>query len=79
MRVIAELSEPDVKITIFSWNGKFLLKFERGMYEQTFKVSEMDVSEEEVKRLVREKDFLQTVRNRFQEMNQTLNEALNRI
>lgn len=80
MRVVAEFSQPDLKITIFSWNGKFLLKFERGMYEQTYKVSEMDLTgDDEIKKLVLDEEFLKNVRQRFQEMNSSLNMALNRI
>ncbi|MBD3749527.1 MAG: hypothetical protein IE931_08530 [Sphingobacteriales bacterium] len=43
MRVIAELPHPESKITIFSMNMKFIIKFEQGVLEQTYKLSEMDV------------------------------------
>ncbi|MDQ4141800.1 MAG: hypothetical protein M3142_14925, partial [Bacteroidota bacterium] len=43
MRVVAEIPHASVKITVFSWNGKYLIKLERGPYEQTYKISEMDV------------------------------------
>ena len=80
MRVVGEFTQPDLKITIFSWNGKYLLKFERGMYEQTYKVSEMDIyGDEEIKKLVSDPEFLSDIRSRFQEMNKSLNETLNRI
>lgn len=79
MRVVGEYSHPDLKITIFSWNGKFLIKFERGMYEQTYKVSEMDASEEDIKLLVQNDEFTDEVRQRFQEMNKNLNIALNKL
>ncbi|MFM6976435.1 MAG: hypothetical protein ACKOW2_06275 [Sphingobacteriaceae bacterium] len=45
MRAIAELPHPECKITIFSMNQKFLVKIERGAFEQTYKLSELDVSE----------------------------------
>lgn len=44
MRIVAELPRPDCKITIFSMNMKFLVKFEQGNLEQTYKISEMDVT-----------------------------------
>lgn len=44
MRAIAELPHPNCKITIFSMNQKFIIKLERGSYEQTYKLSEMDVT-----------------------------------
>lgn len=43
MRVVAELPHPECKITIFSMNMKFIIKFEQGVLEQTYKLSEMDV------------------------------------
>lgn len=43
MRVIAELPHPDCKITIFSMNNKYIVKFEQGTIEQTYKLSEIDV------------------------------------
>ncbi len=43
MRVIAELPHPDCKISIFSMNNKFLIKFEQGTLEQTYKLAEIDV------------------------------------
>jgi hypothetical protein len=43
MRTVAELPHPDCKITIFSMNNKFIIKFEQGSLEQTFKLAEMDI------------------------------------
>lgn len=43
MRVIAELPHPDCKISIFSMNMKYIIKFEQGTLEQTYKLSEMDL------------------------------------
>ena len=43
MRVVAELPHPDCKISIFFMNMKYLIKFEQGTLEQTYKLSEMDI------------------------------------
>ncbi|MFA5246237.1 MAG: hypothetical protein WC380_13120, partial [Pedobacter sp.] len=43
MRIIAELPHPECKITIFSMNQKFIIKLEKGVFEQVYKISEMDV------------------------------------
>ncbi len=80
MRVVAEIPNKDFKITIFSWNGKYLIKFEKGMYEQTFKVSEMDVNnDDEIRKLIADEEFINAAIGRFKEMNMCLNEGLNRI
>lgn len=43
MRVLAELPHPDCKISIFGMNQKFIIKFEQGNLEQSFKIAEADV------------------------------------
>jgi len=45
MRSIAELPHPDCKISIFSMNQKFIIKIEQGSLEQTYKISETDVTD----------------------------------
>ena len=45
MRVVKEIPHSACKITVFSWNQKYLIKLEQGDFEQTFKVSEFDVLE----------------------------------
>jgi hypothetical protein len=44
MRIIDTIPHPQLKISIFQMNGKYLVKFEAGSYEQTFKVDESEVS-----------------------------------
>ena len=43
MRALAELPHPDCKISIFGMNQKFIIKFEQGTLEQSFKIAEVDV------------------------------------
>lgn len=79
MRVVGEIPNPHCKITIFSWNNKYLIKLEQGLLEQTFKVSEMDVTgDEDIKKLI-EGNFLKSALERFNNMNQSLYEALENI
>ena len=69
MRVVAELPHQDFKITIFSMNAKFIVKMERGILEQTYKIAEMDLTDgvNSVFELLDE-DFLKTVAARFKDM-----------
>lgn len=68
MRVVADIPHPDLKITLLSWNGKYLLKFEKGDFEQTYKVSEMNVSGDDAVRSLIDEDFTEAVLNRFNDM-----------
>lgn len=43
MRTLAELPHPECKITIFGMNQKYIIKFEQGNLEQTFKIAEADI------------------------------------
>ncbi|HEY8401488.1 MAG TPA: hypothetical protein VIK89_09515 [Cytophagaceae bacterium] len=80
MRVVAEIPHVEFKITVYSWNGKYLLKLEKGMYEQTYKISEMDVAgDEDVKSIIQDEAFIASAKERFKEMNKSLNQALNNL
>lgn len=68
MRVIADIPHPDLKITLLSWNEKYLLKFEKGDFEQTYKIKEMDVAGEDAVRSLIDDDFTEAVLNRFNDM-----------
>lgn len=78
MRVVREIPHPQVKITIFHWNNRYLIKMEAGAFEQTYKISEFDiVSEEDVIALL-DDDFMSQVLSQFNEMAKSLAGAVNR-
>ncbi len=79
MRVIAELPHPDFKITIFNMNQKFVVKMERGILEQTYKIADMDLTDgvNSVFELLDE-EFLTKVSARFKEMAVDFKESYNR-
>ncbi|MXV52061.1 hypothetical protein GS399_13860 [Pedobacter sp. HMF7647] len=79
MRIVAELPRPDCKITIFSMNMKYLVKFEKGTYEQTYKLAEMNLLDgiNSVFELLDE-EFIQTVLARFDSMRTDFNATYNR-
>ena len=78
MRVVGEIPHPNCKVTIFSWNNRYLIKLELGMLEQTFKIDQFDVtSEAELYKIVDE-HFIQEGLKRFDTMQQSLEAALTR-
>lgn len=76
MRVVKEYFDKPCKVTVFSWNGKFIIKLESGPFEQTFKVSELDYLEEEIDEILNE-TFLDEAMERFQQMGMSLKRATN--
>lgn len=79
MRVIAELPHPDCKITIFSMNQKFIIKLEKGIFEQVYKLSELDIPDgvNGVFQIL-DTEFMEGVARRFNEMRIDFNDAYKR-
>lgn len=76
MRIVKELNKEETRISVFSWNNKYIIKYEQGALEQTFKVSEMDVLEVSDLDHFFEGEFLELVLNRFKEMGETLRKEI---
>ncbi|HEY3404471.1 MAG TPA: hypothetical protein VGK59_13875 [Ohtaekwangia sp.] len=78
MRVIGEIPDARCKITLFAWNNRYLLKFERGLLEQTFKVNEFDVTSEQELRQIVDDAFIEAVIKQFDLMENNLSESMKR-
>jgi hypothetical protein len=72
MKVVKEVTRGDIRVSIFSWNSKYIFKYELGPMEQTFKVSETDILEEAELDGFLEGEFLEEVNQRFKEMGASL-------
>jgi hypothetical protein len=81
MRVIREFSVEEIKVSVFYMNQKFILKFEKGNFEQNYKLSEMDFivsSDEQLEQMVRKK-MISEVRTIFEKMNTTFYKTFEEI
>jgi hypothetical protein len=69
MRTITEINHPNCRISVFSWNQKYLIKLEQPGLEQTFKVNEIDVTggDEGIKKMITE-EFIAAAVKRFDDM-----------
>ncbi len=69
MRVLGQLRKhPKITTTVFHMNDKYVIKFEAGPMEQTFKLSQDQVSGlEGIDKMITE-DFVKQVILRFNEM-----------
>lgn len=79
MRIVAELPHPDCKISIFAMNQKFIIKFEQGTLEQSYKISETDIvgGVNGVFELIDE-EFIKEVTEHFSTMRKSFIEAYQR-
>ncbi|MDR7130662.1 hypothetical protein J2X69_003019 [Algoriphagus sp. 4150] len=71
MRVVKEFNQEDIRISVFSWNSKYIIKYELGPMEQTFKIPEMDVSAEADLETFWTGIFFDKVKLRFKEMGES--------
>ncbi len=79
MRIVGEIPHPDCKITLLSWNNRYLIKIEQGLLEQTFKINQFDLfHENDLQKLV-DKVFVQECVARFTDMYESLQGALSRM
>tara|TARA_B100001057_G_scaffold13732_1_gene12925 strand:- start:35111 stop:35341 length:231 start_codon:yes stop_codon:yes gene_type:complete len=72
MRIARNFYREDIKISIFDFDLKYVIKFEFSGLEQTFKVDKLefkDITELESKL---DNKFLKAVRNRFDSMSDDL-------
>jgi len=68
MRIIDSIPHPSMTISIFQMNDKFILKFEAGPMEQAFKFHIEDVRSVEGLKALANEAFIETVRQRFNDM-----------
>ena len=72
MRIVKEIFDFDIKVTVFNWNGKYLVKFEEGDLEQTFKINETDLcGDEDLDEIINE-EFVKEVKKQFLTMHHIL-------
>lgn len=79
MRVIGTQQHADCNITFFHWNNRYLIKVESGPFEQTFKIQEFDLTDQEdLNKLVTDQ-FISECLARFEDMGRTLANSMERL
>ncbi|QCR23410.1 hypothetical protein [Pontibacter sp. SGAir0037] len=78
MRVVADIPHPAMKVTLLAWNGKYLVKLEKGDFEQTYKISEMDIMGDAGAKALLDEEFIDAALSRFTEMRQSFIGTLRR-
>ncbi len=75
MRVIKEIKDPRMKISIFSFNEKWIVKCEAGLCEQTFKFPSEEWTLDSVVLKLETPVFRDSVADRFSKMHTDLKPA----
>lgn len=76
MRIIDTIAHPIMRISIFQMNQKYIVKFELGALEQSYKFSELDI----INLAILKADVIEKISPnallRFEEMKKDLNNCL---
>lgn len=79
MRFVKEIENDYCKTQLYSFNNKYIIKFEAGMYEQIYKVSELEISgEDEIDEMLGD-SFYKGVVKRFKEMEEEFEKIIDSI
>ena len=76
MRIIDTIEHPIMRISIFQMNQKYIVKFELGVLEQSYKFSELDIINLEILKADVTEKIIPNVLLRFEEMQKDLNNCL---
>ena len=72
MRIINSFIKENIRVTIFDFDLKFVIKFEFGSLEQTYKVDKLEfVNISELESKLRSLD-IESIKKRFEEMSDDL-------
>lgn len=77
MRIVKDIPHPRFKITVFSWNSKYIIKIEDAHLEQVYKIDEAQISSLAEFEDILSTPFLLKVLKRFSEMSEDFSEAWN--
>ncbi|MFL0161920.1 hypothetical protein [Aquirufa salirivi] len=78
MHFIKEIPHESMRISLFEWNSKYIVKFEAPNVEQSYKFSVLDFSsQKEIEELVSSSSFQTYVLNNFHSMYAEMSKHIN--
>jgi hypothetical protein len=79
MRIIGEIPHAQCKVTLYHWNNRYLIKLEKNGLEQTFKVDQFELTSDKDLQILVDGSFLEKAMYRFEDMERTMAEALQKL
>lgn len=78
MHFIKEIPCEEVKILLYEWNSKYILKYELGQFEQTIKLSVLDFSsQKEIEELATSSSIIDQIIKNVKDLSQSVSQQLN--
>ncbi|PWJ58958.1 hypothetical protein CLV98_103330 [Dyadobacter jejuensis] len=78
MRHIKDIPNNRYKIGLYQWNNKYIIKVESGLYEQTYKIEQYEVSGPEEIETVVDDPFIEAITEKFDSMHHDFQLSLKR-
>lgn len=75
MRIVGRIPHPEFSISVFEMNEKFVIKFEAGPMEQTYKFLKEGLGSMESIEALFDETFLDNIRSRFEGMYMDMKKA----
>ncbi len=75
MRFIKEIPNDFCQASLYNFNNKYIIKFEAGLMEQTYKVSEMDLTGIDDIEALLNNEFLNKVKGIFESMSKAFSDS----
>jgi len=79
MRIIATIDHPVLKISVFSWNEKYIVKAEAGLFEQSYKFRQSDFESVEQLKEFFDEAFIANILETFKKMSSDASVAAKRF
>ena len=79
MRVVKEISNPDYRTTVFSWNNKYIIKLETPSFEQTYKIDQYELASDLEAVQLLDAEFISKIMSRFEQMSADMGSAIMRL
>lgn len=79
MRIIGTIEHPVLKISIFGWNEKYIVKAEAGLFEQSYKFRQDDFTDVASLKLFFDEIMMNDILQTFKKMSADASNAAKRM
>jgi hypothetical protein len=79
MRIVGEIPHPQCKVTLYHWNNRYLIKLEKNGMEQTYKIDQFELTSDQDLKILVDEAFIRQALNRFEDMERSMGEALQKL
>ncbi|HNF70328.1 MAG TPA: hypothetical protein PLL28_13190 [Chitinophagales bacterium] len=79
MRIVGYIEHPVLKISVFSWSEKYIVKIEAGLFEQSYKFRQADFGQWEDLKAFFDADMISDIMTTFKKMSADASASAKRL